>query len=164
MADRSGGLTMTRYALAPAPRHAAMRSWDCAFCAHEDLARPVFLAPATGGPVIAAGSGCALRALAPHRGDRGFTAADERVLLADADRLTHRARADEDLLADRRIRYAAALIEFTGQDRTDGPVADSPTLLGCRQTYHQSGGYPALGLLFPEFLLAVAMLGVLPHA
>lgn len=147
---------MTRWVLAPAPRGASMRSWDCAFCSHEDLVRPVFLAPATGGAVVAAGTGCALNALAPGR-TRPPSDDDRRILHLDADRLTRQARADEDLRAERRARYATALHEFAAD-----PNSNPPALGSCRRTYWQAGGYDALGLTFPMFLLGVALWGYLP--
>jgi hypothetical protein len=51
----------TEYRIAPAPKHSGLVEWDCAICHHESLTRPVFIDNGSG--VIAAGSGCAARAL-----------------------------------------------------------------------------------------------------
>lgn len=147
------------YRLAPAPRFADARSWDCALCEHRDLVRPVFLTGPDG--LIAVGSGCALNALAPHRG-RVPSDADRRTLYLDADRLTREARAIEDIRTERRARYAQALLEFDAVP--NGGPDEAPALASCRTTYHQAGGFPTLGILFPCFLLAVALTGVLPEA
>jgi hypothetical protein len=50
------------YRIAPAPKLASQYEWDCALCGHETLTRPVFLANPAGN-VIAAGTGCAAKAL-----------------------------------------------------------------------------------------------------
>lgn len=53
--------TVATWRVVPAPKFAGMRTWDCARCDHEDLARPVFLTD--GGATIAVGTGCAARLL-----------------------------------------------------------------------------------------------------
>lgn len=146
------------YRLAPAPRFADARAWDCALCSHRDLVRPVFLTGPDG--LIAVGSGCAIRALVPDD-TRPVTDADRRILYLDAGTLTRVARAEEDARTERRARYAQALREFA--DVPNGGPDEAPALASARTTYHQAGGYPALGILLPHFLLAVALTGVLPE-
>jgi hypothetical protein len=49
------------YRIASAPKLASQYEWDCALCGHETLTRPVFIEGGAG--VIAAGTGCAAKAL-----------------------------------------------------------------------------------------------------
>lgn len=55
------GFMNSTYRIAPAPKLASQYEWDCALCGHETLTRPVFIEGGAG--VIAAGTGCAAKAL-----------------------------------------------------------------------------------------------------
>lgn len=144
-------MTTTTYRLAPPPPLASMYEWDCVLCGHETLAKPVFLAGASG--VIAAGTGCASVALYGRKDASTKT----RVRNAAAS-LAIKAEREEEARQERRTRYAAALEAF----RAD--VDYTPGLQSTRQAYAATvkawGGHR---MTFPAFLALVAETGEIPE-
>ena len=131
------------YRLAPAPKFAALRSWDCSRCGRAEV-KPVFVNDGSG--AIAVGSGCAAvllgrpRSAAPRIANE-FAAIERREAELEAMR------------AERRDAYARALaaLDSTG---------DNADLIRARQTFHGSGGFAALGS-FPAWVARVAETGAL---
>ena len=138
------GATVTAYRLAPAPRGAGLRSWDCGICRREELKRPVFLSGPDG--LIAAGTGCAavLLGYPQHRAAR---------VRQDFDAVQAREDQRQELLAERREAYSLALGQFRA--RVEGEPAE---LARARKTYHQGGGSGVLGS-FPAWIERVAATG-----
>lgn len=96
----SGGVPAA-YRLADAPRFASGRTFDCAFCDHAELKRPVFLTGPDG--LVAAGTRCAAIALgivpASTRSE-SVAAKALRPLQAELDAARRRAAADAERVAD----------------------------------------------------------------
>jgi hypothetical protein len=132
------------YRLVAAPKFAAMSEWDCTRCGRAEV-KPVFLADASG--VAAYGSGCAARLL-------GRPASAGRKVVDEAAALDRREAELEAMRAERRDAYTAALSAFAVRD---DEVAE---LLRARRTFHQAGGFEALGS-FPSWLARVAETGEL---
>jgi len=132
----------TTWKIAPAPRFAGMKEWDCHFCGHENLAKPVFLTR-DGRAVVAAGTGCAAEAL-------GIT---RRQVVAEAEALVAEAEAAEALRRQVAANKARALEAFEAD-----PNGDDPYLLAARQDYRRLGGFARLGK-FRTWLAAVAETG-----
>lgn len=129
------------YRLTTAPKHASLRVFTCAFCGHDELGAPVFLAGPHG--TIAAGSGCAAVALYGER-----TSATTRKVRNAADALAAAEVAAERERTERRAAYAEALATL----EADGHSANLQT---ARRTYATLR--PAL--TFPQFLAHIATTG-----
>lgn len=132
----------TTWKIAPAPRFAGMMEWDCHFCGHENLAKPVFLTR-DGGAVVAAGTGCAAEAL-------GIT---RYQVAAKADALAAEAAAAEALRRQIAQNKARALEAYEAD-----PNGDDPYLTAARQDFRRGGGFARLGK-FSAWLAAVAETG-----
>lgn len=132
----------TTWKIAPAPRFAGMKEWDCYFCGHENLAKPVFLTR-DGRAVVAAGTGCAAEAL-------GIT---RRQVVAEAEALVAEAEAAEALRRQVAENKARALAAFEAD-----PNSDDPYLAAARQDFARLGGFARLGK-FSAWLAAVAETG-----
>lgn len=132
----------TTWKIAPAPRFAAMREWDCHFCGHEGLTKPVFVTR-DGRAVVAAGTGCAAEAL-------GIT---RRQVAAEADALAAEADAAEALRRQVAENKARALEAYEAD-----PNGDDPYLAAARQDFARLGGFARLGK-FSAWLAAVAETG-----
>lgn len=135
----------TTYTIAPKPKHAEMREWDCILCGHETLAKPVFLVGPTG-TVIAAGTGCAAKAL---YGDADNVT--RRKVRNAYDLVQHKADEAESLRLERMGRYGRALADLAA----DSWTAD---LRSTQRTYHGT----SKAHTFPEFLAIVAETGEIP--
>src|SRR5688572_30018954 len=127
----------TSYRIAPAPKFAGMKAWDCSRCGRQEV-KPVFLAPEGSVEALPFGTGCAAKML-------GRPDAPAATIRLEADQADRRAAAEADLAEERRTRYAEALEAFEAGD--DG----SEALASTRTTYHRLGGFPALAVKFPAF-------------
>lgn len=130
------------YELAPAPKFAGMRDWDCARCGRQEV-KPVFLRHA--GTVASYGSGCAALLLGRPQAARAVRAEAETVQRREDERL--------EILAERAERFARALDAFHS-----APNEDNGDLCSARRTYHAMGGGPVLGL-FPAWMAEVVAAG-----
>lgn len=141
----SVGMTSTGYAVAPAPKFAAMQAFDCTRCGRAEV-KPIFLTDGAG--ARAYGTGCAALLL-------GYPSTSGRKVRDLADAADRAEAARVDMLAERTARYATALAEFEADAN-----ANPPALSSCRRTYHQAGGSTVLGS-FPAWLARVAATGSL---
>lgn len=135
----------TTYTIAPKPKYADMIEWDCVLCGHETLSRPVFLVGPTGS-VIAAGTGCAAKAL---YGDSDNVT--RRKVRNAYDLVQHKADEAESLRLERVARYGRALADLASSNWT-------PDLISAQRTYHKGSKTHS----FPEFIEIVATTGNIP--
>jgi len=134
----------TAYTLADKPKNAELYEWDCLLCGHETLARPVFLAGPSG--VIAAGTGCAAKAL--------YGSADNvtrRKVRNAYDLIVFKSAQAEEMRVERMGRYGRALADLHANNWT-------PDLISAQRTYHNT----TKSVGFFAFLETVATTGDIP--
>lgn len=135
-------MTTTTYTIAAKPKNADMTEFDCHFCAHLDLAKPVFITD--GSSVYAAGSGCAAKMV--FGDDRPTYVAKVRKA---AELMNYEVAQHEAVRTELMERAVKALADF------NAGVGYSPELQSMRVLFHKNN----TGETFPEFMTNVATTG-----